>query len=83
MCSSDFEKHSKSIGFIIPLIPQVNRDSRLAYDIVKPRLVQFQNTSADINIKLTFPTGFERCTNQDAQECSLVTIQAIEPSKSV
>lgn len=83
MCSSPYKRHSKSIGLIVPVVPQTNRESRLAYDVVTARTVEFKNSGIKENISLAFPAGFELCTDNYTRSCTNVASVAIEPGKSV
>jgi hypothetical protein len=83
MCSSPYERHSKSIGVIVPIVPQTDRESRLAYDIIRERTVQFKNSSVLNSIRLALPSGFEVCTDSYAQNCSVSASAKIEPGESL
>lgn len=83
MCSAPYERHSKSIGLIVPIVPQTDRESRLAYDIVRERVVQFMNSSNSKVITLVFPADFQVCSDSYAQNCTSSATVEIDSGKSV
>ena len=82
-CSSPYERHSKSIGFLIPIFPQTDRDAKLAYDIVTPRAVQFKNTNQTKSVILSWSASFEVCTDKYAKNCISTNSTEIQPSGNV
>ncbi len=82
-CSSPYERHSKSIGLILPIVPQTDRDAKLAYDIVKPRAVQFKNTNPSKSVTLSWSAGFEVCADKYAENCVSTSSTEIQSSGHV
>ena len=84
MCSSPYKRRSESIGIIVPIVPQSDRSSRLAYDISRERVVEFKNTDSAVPIHLNdLVAGFELCTNEYAKVCEAQSAITIKPNSSV
>ena len=83
MCSSPYKRRSESVGIIVPMVPQSDRSSRLAYDINRERIVEFKNTDAAESIHLNALVGFEQCTNEYAKICEAHSAITIRPNSSV
>lgn len=83
MCSAPYQRHSKSIGFIVPIVPQTHRESRLAYDIVRSRAVEFKNVSKAESVVLDFVAGFEVCSDSHAKSCNDCDSVTINPGGNV
>ena len=69
ICSGAYWSKSLSIGPLIPIIPQTNRDSRLAYDIKRNRIIEFKNISSSDTILLSQLGPIELCDNQYSELC--------------
>lgn len=82
VCSSPYKRRSESIGIIVPIIPQSDRSSRLAYDINRERVVEFKNTDSALPILLNDLASFEQCTNEYAKECAPQSTITIKPNSS-
>lgn len=83
VCSSPFKTRSESIGFILPLLPQLNRDSRLAYDITSERLIELKNTDPVTQVTIKELNGIQQCTNEHGMECQLQSIISIKANSSI
>ena len=83
MCSSPYKRRSESIGIIVPIVPQSDRSSRLAYDINRERVVEFKNTDSAVSIHLSDFSGFEQCANEYAKVCEAQSVITIKPNSSV
>ncbi len=83
VCSSPYRNYSKSIGFIVPIIPQTDRSSRLAYDINRERVVEIQNRDASDSMLLTNVGEILQCVDKYGKSCKLENEIKIEPGGSV
>lgn len=83
LCSGAYRRKSKFIGPIIPIFPQLNRSSRLAYDIKHERMIEVKNLDESNQIELAELQEFQLCTTRSSGECKPVTEVLVKPSESV
>ncbi|WP_146171181.1 hypothetical protein [Saccharospirillum sp. MSK14-1] len=83
VCSRPYRRTSKYIGIIIPIIPQLNRNSRLAYDVVRSRKVQFKNLSPSASVVLSDLNGIQLCSGQYSSECVTTGSLSVDSMSSV
>ncbi len=83
VCSKSFRSKSLSIGFLVPIIPQLNRDDRLAYDIKRKRVVELKNLSTSEPIILSRLGEVKLCSSNFQEKCDLLSEISIEPKASV
>ena len=74
---------SKSIGLGLPIFPQFDRESRLAFEQNSNRIVEFTNTSDTESIEFIFPSEFEQCPNIAARVCQKISQQTVKPKKRI
>lgn len=83
VCSNSYRSRSNSIGLLLPIFPQWNRKSRLAYDDIRKRVVEFRNTDLASTITLSALNGIALCANKYGIECSAESTITILPQDSV
>lgn len=82
VCSSPYRSFSKSIGLIVPIVPQKDRDSRLAYDIERERVVEIQNRDESESMLLTNLGQILKCGDKYGKACKAEREIRIEPGSS-
>ena len=82
VCSPPYRNYSKSIGFIFPIVPQTDRDSRLAYDINRERMVEIKNTDKYESMMLTNLSEILSCASKYGKSCRAESEIKIQPSSS-
>ncbi len=83
MCSGAYRSKSEYIGMVIPIIPQTDRESRLAYDIQRERIVEFRNLDRFSVVTLSELKGIRLCEGQYSQECEKIDSISIKAESSV
>lgn len=83
VCSGPFKRRSESFGILIPVVPQTNRDSRLAYDINYARVIEFKNTGAAEPVILSELSGIDECAGRYAKNCAMKDRITVNPGSSV
>lgn len=83
VCSGSYWSKSEYIGVVIPIIPQTDRESRLAYDIRRERIVEFKNLDRSASIALSELKGVRLCEGQYSQECDATESISVEANSSV
>ena len=82
ICSGAYSSKSKYIGVILPIIPQTDRKSRLAYDIKRERIVEFKNLDNSSTVILSDLEGIRLCAGQYSKECDSADSITVKPSSS-
>lgn len=83
VCSSTYWTKSEYIGLIIPIFPQIDRESRLAYDIKRERIVEFKNLDKNAQVTLSELQGIQLCAGQFSVECESPNSISVHASSSV
>ena len=83
VCSGAYWTKSKYIGVILPIFPQTDRESRLAYDIKRERIVELKNLDKSSSIILSDLKSIQLCAGKYSKECSSAESVAVNPSSSV
>ena len=82
VCSSPYRNYSKSIGFIVPIVPQNDRDSRLAYDINRERVIEIKNIDEAESMLLGNLGEILKCGSKYGKSCQAGSEIKIEPNSS-
>ncbi|MBX2878456.1 MAG: hypothetical protein KTR32_00910 [Granulosicoccus sp.] len=83
VCSGPHRRKSRFIGLGLPIFPQWNRSSPLAYDVKTFRMVQFKNRDASGTVVLSEMGGIQRCALRSSKECDVVESITLEGSSTV
>ena len=83
VCSGAYWTKSKYIGVILPIFPQTDRESRLAYDIKRERIVELKNLDKSNKVVLSDLKGIQLCAGQYSKECNSADSITVMPSSSV
>ena len=83
ICSGAYWTKSEYIGVIVPIFPQTDRESRLAYDIKRERIIELRNLDNSSQIILSDLQGIQLCSGQYSKECEPVASIKVKPSSSV
>jgi len=83
ICSPSYESYSTSYGFVLPILPIKNRDSKYATDIKKSRFITVTNHSVNDVIKFSHLDGIEYCDDSVNLNCELIENSELQPNESV
>jgi len=83
VCSHPYRRTSKYIGIVIPIIPQLNRNSPLAYDVEQSRKIQFKNLSLENSVALSDLKGIQLCRGPYSSECATTFNLSVDSMSSV
>lgn len=83
ICSKAYWTRSQSIGVILPLFPQFDRDSRLAYDHHGERIIEFKNLDTQSAATLSNLNGIQLCSGQYSKKCETLGNINIEAETTV
>ena len=82
-CSPTYRRQSKSIGLLIPFVPQLNKNSRFAYDIKRERHVLLKSTEGVANYKISDLNTIQVCADQTAGNCAYKNSLMLRPGEQV
>ncbi len=83
ICSGSYRSKTLSIGLIVPIFPQFNRESRLSYDVKHRRIIEFKNINPKEIVYLSDLGDIKLCDGQYSDECIKQKIITILPLESV
>lgn len=83
VCSGAYWTKSEYIGLVLPIIPQIDRESRLTYDIKRERIVEFKNLDSSGAVTLSELEGIRLCAGQYSKVCGINEIISVKAKESV
>ena len=83
VCSAPYKRRSENIGFLLPVFPQFDRESRLAYDTHRPRMIEFKSIKESGNLSLSDLNGIEKCSSRYAKKCISRETITVDHSSSI
>ena len=83
VCSPAYRRKSKSIGLLIPFIPQLNRNSRFAYDIKRERHVLLKSTEGVAHYKISDLNTIQVCADQTTSHCAYKNSLMLRPGEQM
>jgi len=82
-CSPSFSTYSTSVGFVFPIFPIKDRESKWAIDKTFERFIEISNQSSSDVINLSNLNGIQLCDNILTQNCSSVEKISLAANRTI
>jgi hypothetical protein len=83
VCSHTYRSRSQFIGFGLPVFPQLDRSSRLAYDNIRPRTIKLTNENKLLPLILSELKGVQLCPSSYSSQCYSAKTLTVKPKGSI